>query len=130
MISLPATSHSRLTTRHRRFLFSSFLLLTYALVLSACSTTRVIPHSPHFSQGAFSESFNPVLESPGYQSPGTLPSPAPLVGTRKETHVASFYQDGKLKEREVVGGALYKKGELKKQESTTRQVIDSRPVIQ
>jgi len=88
----------------------------------------MIPHNSGPASASYSEPFNPLSGTATVHTAGQSSTP-PQTGTRKETHVASYYQDGKLQDREILGRALYKKGELKKQESTTRQTIDSQTFV-
>ena len=101
----------------------SFILLTSAFLLSACSSTPIYPPPP-YPIGYVPESPEVVSAPPRQVAPA-----APPAVTSTEVITESRYKDGKLKQREVVSKSQFKKGELIKHQSVEREIIDTRESV-
>jgi hypothetical protein len=101
----------------------SFILLTSAFLLSACSSTPIYPPPP-YPIGYVPESQDQVAPPPTR----VVPANPPAV-TSTEVITESRYKDGKLKQREVVSKSQYKKGELIKHQSVEREIVDTRESV-
>jgi hypothetical protein len=102
---------------------STFILLTSAFLLSACSSTPIYPPPP-YPISAMTDS--PVEVEP---TPARVVPANPPAVTSTEVITESRYKDGKLKQREVVSKSQYKKGNLTKHQSVEREIIDTRESV-
>jgi ABC-type Fe3+-hydroxamate transport system substrate-binding protein len=103
---------------------SSFILLTSAFLLSACSSTPIYPPPP-YPISAMTDS--PVEVEP---TPARVVPANPPAVTSTEVVTESRYKDGKLKQREVVSKSQYKKGKLIKHQSVEREIVSESNKIQ
>ncbi len=103
---------------------SSFILLTSAFLLSACSSTPIYPPPP-YPIGYVPESQDQVAPPPTRVDPANPPAVSST-----EVITESRYKDGKLKQREVVSKSQYKKGKLIKHQSVEREIVSESNKIQ
>ena len=102
----------------------SFILLTSAFLLSACSSTPKYSPPP-YPIGYVPESPVEVAPTPARVAPANPPAV-----TSTEVITESRYKDGKLKQREVVSKSQYKKGKLIKHQSVEREIVSESNKIQ
>ena len=102
----------------------SFILLTSAFLLSACSSTPIYPPPP-YPIGYVPESPEVVSAPPRRVAPANPPAV-----TSTEVITESRYKEGKLKQREVVSKSQYKKGNLIKHQSVERKIVSESNKIQ
>ena len=95
----------------------SFILLTSAFLVSACSSTPIDPPPP-YPIGYVPESPVEVAPTPARVAPANPPAV-----TSTEVITEPRYKDGKMKQREAASKSQHKKDKLTKHQNNIYEVV-------